>query len=60
VAFYVKAALEDSMDDLEWAYRIAANAENLRAGRRAARPIDDLIGELGLSREEIAEVDADA
>jgi predicted DNA-binding protein len=39
-AYYVKAALEDRMDDLEWAYGIAANAENLRAGRRPTRPID--------------------
>ncbi len=49
-AFYVKVALEDRMDDIEWAYGIAANAESLRAGLRASRPIDALITELGFSR----------
>lgn len=56
-AFYVKTALEDRIDDLEWAYGIAANAENLRIGRRAARPIDELIGDLGFTREELANGD---
>ncbi len=59
-AFYVKAALEDRMDDLEWAYGIAANAENLRTGRRAAQPIDSLIADLGFTREELANGDGDA
>ena len=53
-AFYVKVALEDRMDDLEWAYGIAAKAENLRAGRRVARPIDDLISELGFTPDELS------
>jgi len=59
-AFYVKAALEDRMGHLEWAYGIAAKAEQLRAGRRPARPIDELIGELGFTREELARADAEA
>jgi RHH-type rel operon transcriptional repressor/antitoxin RelB len=59
-AFYVKVALEDRMADLEWAYGIAANAENLRTGRRPARPIDSLITELGFTREELASSDGDA
>jgi RHH-type rel operon transcriptional repressor/antitoxin RelB len=59
-AFYVKAALEDRMDDLEWAYGIAAKAENLRAGRRPARPIGELVTELGFTREELVESDGDA
>lgn len=59
-AFYVKAALADRMDDLEWAYGIAANAENLRAGQRHARPIDELIDELGFTREELAQADTGA
>jgi RHH-type rel operon transcriptional repressor/antitoxin RelB len=59
-AFYVKAALEDRLDDLEWAYGIAANAENLRAGRRPARPIDSLISDLGFTRDELASADGEA
>lgn len=58
-AFYVKAALEDRMNDLEWAYGIAANAEKLRTGRRPAQPIDVLIDDLGFTREELANVDGD-
>ncbi len=53
-AFYVKAALQDRMDDLEWAYGIAARAEQSRAGRRAARPIGDLVEELGFTAEDLA------
>lgn len=59
-AFYVKAALEDRMDDLEWAYGIAARAELLRAGRRPARPIAELIDELGFSRDELEDADEPA
>lgn len=59
-AFYVKTALEDRMDDLEWAYGIASNAENLRAGHRAAQPIDSLIADLGFTREELVNGDGDA
>jgi len=54
-AFYVKAALEDRMDDLEWAYGIAARAEQLRAGRREARPIEVLVEELGFKPDELAQ-----
>jgi RHH-type rel operon transcriptional repressor/antitoxin RelB len=59
-AFYVKAALEDRIDDLEWAYGIAVHAEDLRAGRRAAQPIGSLIADLGFTREELANGDSDA
>jgi RHH-type rel operon transcriptional repressor/antitoxin RelB len=59
-AFYVKAALEDRMDDLEWAYGIAAKAETLRAGRRPTRPIDSLIADLGFTRDELTGGDGDA
>lgn len=51
---YVKAALEDRMDDLEWAYGIGARAEQSRAGRRTARPIGDLAEELGFTAEDLA------
>ncbi len=56
-AFYVKAALEDRIDDLEWAYGIAAKAESLRAGRRPAQPIDSLLEDLAFIREELANSD---
>jgi hypothetical protein len=39
---------------------IAAKAENVRAGRRPLRPIDALIAELGITREELANGDSDA
>lgn len=59
-AFYVKVALEDRLDELEWAYGLATNAEELRAGRRPARRIEALIEELGFSPDELAEAADDA
>lgn len=56
-AFYVRATLDERMDDLEWAYGIAARTESLSTGRRAARLIDSLIADLGFTREELSSGD---
>ncbi|MBK8460981.1 MAG: ribbon-helix-helix protein, CopG family [Micropruina sp.] len=43
-AFYVRAALREHLDDLEWAYGVAGLAEESRAGRTEPRPLDALLG----------------
>src|SRR5690625_3391392 len=39
------------IDDLEYAYGIAARAEAIRDGNRETRPLDELMSEMGVSRE---------
>ncbi len=53
-SFYLRELVTAGLDDLEHAYGLAARAEAIRAGRRHTRPIDELMGELGVIREELA------
>jgi RHH-type rel operon transcriptional repressor/antitoxin RelB len=52
-AFYIREALSEHLDDLEWAYGIAVVAAESRAGRTTPRPLDSLLDDLGLTREEL-------
>lgn len=52
-AYYVRQALTERIDDLEWAYGVAAHAEAIRAGTRESRPLDDLASELGFEPNEL-------
>lgn len=52
-AHYVREALIEHLDDLEWAYSIAAHAEAARSGLVKTRPMDDLARELGFDPDEL-------
>lgn len=51
--FYVREAVAEHIDALEWAYGIAALAEGVRRGEVPTRPLDDLARELGFDPEEL-------
>lgn len=53
-AFYVREALSEHLDDIEWAYGVAAVAEEVRVGSLATRPIDALLEDLGMSRDQLS------
>ena len=40
-AFYVREAVAEHIDALEWAYGIAAEAEGVRTGQIKTRPLDE-------------------
>lgn len=50
---YVREALEEHLNDIEWAYGIAAYAEAARAGLVKTRPMDDLARDLGFDPDEL-------
>lgn len=52
-AFYVREAVAEHIDALEWAYGIAAEAEGARTGQIKTRPLDDLAAELGFDPAEL-------
>lgn len=52
-AYYVRQALTERIDDLEWAYGVATHAEAIRAGVSESRPLDDLASELGFEPHEL-------
>lgn len=52
-AFYVREAVAEHIDALEWAYGIAAEAEGVRTGQIKTRPLDDLAAELGFDPAEL-------
>jgi len=52
-SFYVRAALEEHLNDIEWAYDLAAPAEGARTGATQTRQIDALTDELGFNPEEL-------
>ena len=51
--FYVREALADRIDAMEWAYGVARLAEDARSGREPVRPLDELAVELGFDPEEL-------
>lgn len=53
-SYYLRELVTAGIDDLEYAYGLAARAEAIRAGQRDTRPLDDLMSELGITREELA------
>lgn len=52
-AFYVREAVSEHIDALEWAYGVAAEAEGVRSGQIKTRPLDDLATELGFDPAEL-------
>lgn len=52
-SYYLRELVTAGIDDLEYAYGLASRAEAIRAGRRETRPLDELLSEMNLSREEL-------
>src|SRR5699024_2170555 len=50
-SYYLRELVTGGIDDLEYAYGIAARAEAIRDGNRETRPLDELMSEMGGSRE---------
>ena len=46
--FYVREAVESSIDDLEYAYALKADAEAVRRGEIKTRRLDEIAATLGL------------
>lgn len=46
--FYVREAVESSIDDLEYAYALKADAETVRRGEIKTRRLDEIAAALGL------------
>ena len=54
-AFYVREAVTEHIDALEWAYGVAAEAESVRNGQIRTRPLDELATELGFDPAELSD-----
>lgn len=52
-SYYLRELVTAGIDDLEYAYGLAARAEAIRADQRETRPLDDLMSEMGITREEL-------
>lgn len=52
-AYYVREAVVEHLDELEWAYDVASRAEAIRAGVRDTRAIDDVARDLGFNPAEL-------
>ncbi len=52
-SYYLRALVTAGIDDLEYAYGLVTRAEAIRAGQRETRPLDDLMSELGITREQL-------
>ncbi len=61
VAYYVREAVVERLDDLEWAYDVARRAEAVRTGARDTVALDDAARSLGLDPDDLrAEARSDA
>jgi len=52
-SYYLRELVTAGIDDLEYAYGLVTRAEAIRAGQRETRPLDDLMAELDITREEL-------
>lgn len=52
-SYYLRELVTTGLDDLEYAYELASRAEAIRAGRRATRSVEDLMADLGITRDEL-------
>jgi RHH-type transcriptional regulator, rel operon repressor / antitoxin RelB len=48
VSFYLRAAIERGLPQLEWEYGLAQRAADARSGRVTTVPLDEVVRELGL------------
>lgn len=47
-SYYIRQAVEQSIDRLAWEHDLAQHARDLRAGREKTIPLEKLVEELGL------------
>lgn len=52
-SYYLRELVTAGIDDLEYAYGLVTRAEAIRAGQRETRPLDDLMAELDVTREQL-------
>ncbi len=52
-SYYLRELVTAGIDDLEYAYGLVTRAEAIRAGQRETRPLDDLLSELDITREQL-------
>lgn len=52
-SYYLRELVTAGIDDLEYAYGLMARVENIRADRRETRPLDELMSEMDITREEL-------
>ncbi len=52
-SYYLRELVTAGIDDLEFAYGLVARAEAIRAGQRETRPLDELMSELDITREQL-------
>ncbi len=52
-SYYLRELVTAGIDDLEFAYGLVTRAEVIRAGQRETRPLDDLMSELEITREQL-------
>lgn len=52
-SYYLRELVTAGIDDLEYVYGLIARAEAIRTGQRETRPLDDLMSELEITREEL-------
>ena len=52
-AFYVREAVLEHLDELEWVYAVATRAEAIRRGAGETRAIDDVARDLGFEPDEL-------
>lgn len=54
-AYYVREALTDQIDELEYAYGLQAMAEEARRGELHTTSFEDVLTELGIAEDELNE-----
>lgn len=52
-SYYLRELVTTGLDDLEYAYELVSRAEDIRAGRRETRHVDDLMADLDITRDEL-------
>lgn len=52
-SYYLRELVTAGIDDLEYAYGLVTRAEDIRAGRRETRPLDELMSEMDITRDDL-------
>jgi RHH-type rel operon transcriptional repressor/antitoxin RelB len=52
-SYYLRELVTAGIDDLEYAYGLVTRAEAIRAGQRETRPLDELMSELDITRDQL-------
>lgn len=52
-SYYLRELVTEGLDDLEYAYGLVARAEAIRAGQRETRRLDEVMSEVGVTRDEL-------